>query len=83
MIPDTYYEHTLEYQTISNAHTRLRILVSGRPNTKVFIFQKGMDIAPLFESFLINGGQDSLLVAKDLKHDRTYVIEFQFGQIST
>ena len=89
MIPSTdRYEHTVDYSPPTTDAHRLRILVSGRPNTKILLYLKG-DLNdssavnvyndPLFDSFTMNQGQDTILIAKDLKYGRTYQLAFEFG----
>jgi hypothetical protein len=56
------FEHSISY--IPN-EKNLRVIVTGRPNSKIIIYREGLQDS-LYESVSINKGQETLLIAPAL-----------------
>ena len=62
----------MEYQVPDRSeYSMLRIVLSGRSNAKIQMYQKGSTDA-LFESYATNNGEDIVLIASNLKSGSLY-----------
>ena len=62
----------MEYQVPDRSeYSMLRIVLSGRSNAKIQMYQK-VSTDALFESFATNNGEDIVLIASNLKPGSLY-----------